>query len=99
MNEAKAQSVDHDWLTTLHLHDTFGRASECVKAALDMGVRSFDGSVAGLGGCPYASTPGNRAPGNIDTRHLVETIHLAGYRTNVNLDKLEVAASFARKMP
>lgn len=98
MNEARAQSVDHDWLTTLHLHDTFGRAAECVKVALDMGVRSFDGSVAGLGGCPYASTPGKRAPGNIDTRLLVETVHLAGYRTNVNLDRLEDAATFARQI-
>ncbi|MFT3685097.1 MAG: DUF559 domain-containing protein [Phycisphaerales bacterium] len=59
---------------TLHLHDTFGRAADCVKAALDLGVRSFDGSVAGLGGCPYASTPGKRAPGNISTETLVETI-------------------------
>jgi hydroxymethylglutaryl-CoA lyase len=43
---------------TLHLHDTFARAASCVKAALDLGVRSFDGSVAGLGGCPYASKIG-----------------------------------------
>ncbi|MEK6703082.1 MAG: hydroxymethylglutaryl-CoA lyase [Planctomycetota bacterium] len=88
----------YDWWITLHLHDTFGRAAECVKVALDMGVRSFDGSVAGLGGCPYASTPGKRAPGNIDTRLLVETIHRAGYRTNVDLDKLEVAGDFAREI-
>lgn len=84
--------------TTLHLHDTFGRASECVKAALDAGIRSFDGSVAGLGGCPYASTPGKRAPGNIDTRLLVETIHNAGFVTNVNLDRLDEAAAFAREI-
>lgn len=84
--------------TTLHLHDTFGRAPECVKAALDAGVRSFDGSVAGLGGCPYASTPGKRAPGNIDTRLLVETIHNAGYSTYVDLDRLDEAAAFAREI-
>lgn len=48
---------------TLHLHDTFGRAGECVLAALGMGVRSFDSSAGGLGGCPYASTPERRAPG------------------------------------
>jgi hydroxymethylglutaryl-CoA lyase len=83
---------------TLHLHDTFGRAAECVRAALDMGVRSFDGSVAGLGGCPYASTPGKRAPGNIDTRVLVETIHGAGYVTGVDLCLLEEAAEFAREI-
>ncbi|MBY0113732.1 MAG: DUF559 domain-containing protein [Phycisphaerales bacterium] len=88
---------------TLHLHDTFGRAAECVHAALDLGVRSFDGSVAGLGGCPYASKklPDGtiqRAPGNISTELLVQTIHDAGYRTNVNLDKLREAAEFAREI-
>jgi hydroxymethylglutaryl-CoA lyase len=88
---------------TLHLHDTFGRAAECVRAALDLGVRSFDGSVAGLGGCPYASKtlPDGtiqRAPGNISTELLVQTIHDAGYRTNVDLDKLREAAAFAREI-
>lgn len=83
---------------TLHLHDTFGRAADCVKAALDMGVRSFDGAVSGLGGCPYASTPGRRAPGNISTQTLVRTIHDAGYETGVDLDKLEEAGRFAAKI-
>lgn len=83
---------------TLHLHDTFGRAADCVKAALDLGVRSFDGSVAGLGGCPYASTPGKRAPGNIATELLVRTIHDSGYTTGVDLDALAEAAAFARKI-
>lgn len=86
---------------TLHLHDTFGRAAECVHAALDLGVRSFDGSVAGLGGCPYASKTlpdGSiqRAPGNISTELLVQTIEQAGYETGVDLDKLAIAADFAR---
>jgi hydroxymethylglutaryl-CoA lyase len=85
-------------LVTLHLHDTFGRAAECVRAALAGGVRSFDGSVAGLGGCPYASTPGKRAPGNIDTRTLVETVHAAGFATSVSLASLERAAEFARSV-
>jgi hydroxymethylglutaryl-CoA lyase len=82
----------------LHLHDTFGRAAACVKAALDMGIRSFDGSVAGLGGCPYASTPGKLAPGNISTRTLVDTIHAAGCRTGVDLKKLDEAAIFAKRI-
>lgn len=83
---------------TLHLHDTFGRASECVRAALALGVRSFDGSVAGLGGCPYASTPERRAPGNISTQTLVRTILDAGFVTGVDLGKLDVAAAFAREL-
>lgn len=86
---------------TLHLHDTFGRAAECVNAALEMGVRSFDGSVAGLGGCPYASTPGpppKRAPGNISTETLVRTVHEAGFETNVDMERLELAAATAREI-
>lgn len=82
--------------TTLHLHDTFGRAGRCVRTALDAGVRSFDASVAGLGGCPYAGTPGKPAPGNIDTDLLVRAVHDAGLSTGVDLDALARAAAFAR---
>lgn len=85
-------------LLTLHLHDTFGRATDCVRTALELGVRSFDGSVAGLGGCPYASTPTQRAPGNISTELLVRTIHAAGGRTTVNEDRLAEAARFAQSI-
>lgn len=83
---------------TLHLHDTFGRAASCVKTAMEMGVRSFDGSVAGLGGCPFASTPGTRAPGNISTETLVRTVLDAGYHCDVDLDLLADAARFAREI-
>lgn len=83
-------------LVTLHLHDTFGRAADCVLAALGEGVRSFDASVAGLGGCPYASTPERAAPGNIDTTLLVETAQRAGYVTGVDLNALHVATGQAR---
>lgn len=88
---------------TLHFHDTFGRAADCVRAGLDMGVRSFDGSVAGLGGCPYASKTlpdgtVQRAPGNISTELLVRTVHEAGYKTGVDLDALAHAAEFARSI-
>lgn len=81
--------------TTLHFHDTFGHAAECVREALQLGIRSFDGSVAGLGGCPYASTPARRAPGNISTEFLVKTVEDAGYTTGVNKDRLREAADFA----
>lgn len=80
---------------TFHFHDTLGLAARSVNRALGF-VRSFDGSVAGLGGCPYASTPGKRAPGNISTELLVRTVHEAGYETGVDLDKLAVAAEYAR---
>ena len=102
MLKTVVKQIGSHWLhrdrLTLHLHDTFGRAADCVKAALDLGVRSFDGSVAGLGGCPYASTPGKRAPGNIATELLVRTIHESGYTTGVDLDALAEAAAFARKI-
>lgn len=102
MLEAVFDRIGNGWLErralTLHLHDTFGRAADCVKAALDLGVRSFDASVAGLGGCPYASTPGKRAPGNIATETLVRTLHEAGYETGVDLDKLAEAAAYAREI-
>jgi hydroxymethylglutaryl-CoA lyase len=83
---------------TLHFHDTHGRAAECVRAGLAAGVRSFDGSAAGLGGCPYASVGGRRAPGNIATRTLVETIAACGYGTGVRPGTLAEAERVARAL-
>lgn len=80
---------------TLHLHDTFGLAAECVEMALDLGIRSFDSSAGGLGGCPYASTPARRAPGNISTAVLVETVERAGFSTGVDRAALEEAEAYA----
>lgn len=85
-------------MVTLHLHDTFGRAVECVRAGLAAGVRSFDASAAGLGGCPYAGREGKRAPGNIDTGALVREIRRAGYAVGVDGPRLEDAASLARSL-
>ncbi len=82
----------------LHLHDTTGRAAECVRTALSMGVRSFDASAGGLGGCPYASTPERRAPGNIATATLVNTITDAGYTTTIDRDQLAAASATAREI-
>lgn len=83
---------------TLHLHDTFGRAASCVLAGLNAGVISFDGSAGGLGGCPYASTPGRRAPGNISTEVLVRAVHGAGFVTRVDLEALAEAGAYARQI-
>jgi hydroxymethylglutaryl-CoA lyase len=87
-------------LLTLHLHDTRGGAAECVKTALGLGVRSFDGAAAGLGGCPYASKPGpgGRAPGNIATETLVRTVREAGYETGVDECALAAAGAVAREV-
>lgn len=83
---------------TLHLHDTFGRAAECVRAALEIGVRSFDASAGGLGGCPYASTPGHRAPGNIAMSTLVRTLEGAGSAPAIDHAALAQADAIAREL-
>jgi hydroxymethylglutaryl-CoA lyase len=67
-----------------HFHDTYGQAVSNVWTAFQLGVRVFDSSVAGLGGCPYA--PGAR--GNVATEDLVYLFQRAGVRTGVNLAKL-----------
>jgi hydroxymethylglutaryl-CoA lyase len=81
---------------TWHLHDTHGLAAECVHRLLALGCRSFDGSVGGLGGCPYASTPERRAPGNIATESIVGAVMRAGLSTGVDADALRAAAALAR---
>ena len=81
---------------TLHLHDTFGTAIDCVQAALGLGVRSFDAALAGLGGCPYASTEdGGRAPGNVDTIALIHAVEGAGFATGTSPASLQSAAAVA----
>lgn len=83
---------------TLHLHDTHHRAPACISTALAMGVRSFDASAAGLGGCPFASTPATRAPGNIATHTLLKTILDNGYSTSVDPELLQHASDTARRI-
>lgn len=82
-------------MITLHLHDTFSRAAECVEAAIDVGVRSFDGSAGGIGGCPFASTPQRRAPGNISTAALVRACRNKALECSVDLNRLDNAARIA----
>lgn len=67
-----------------HFHDTRGTGLANVAAALDCGVRRFDASLAGLGGCPFA--PG--ATGNIVMEDLCFMLDSMGLRTGVNLQKL-----------
>ncbi len=76
----------------LHLHDTGGLAIRNVAAGLELGVRTFDSSAAGLGGCPFA--PG--APGNLATETLLEFLHGQGLETGVDTDAVRAAGQFAR---
>jgi len=87
-----------DQLLVLHLHDTFGQAADCAQAALELGVRSFDASAGGLGGCPYAGTKDKPAPGNIATTTLLDTIARMSMETNVNRAALDEASAFAREI-
>ncbi len=75
----------------LHLHDTRGTALANVLVGLEMGVTTFDASVAGLGGCPYA--PG--AAGNLATEDLVYALDGMGIETGIDLDKLWQAGQVA----
>ncbi|MCA9581844.1 MAG: hydroxymethylglutaryl-CoA lyase [Myxococcales bacterium] len=75
----------------LHLHDTRGTALANVVVGLELGIRTFDASVAGLGGCPYA--PG--AAGNLATEDLVYTLHGMGVGTGIELDRLWEAGQVA----
>lgn len=71
----------------LHFHDTYGQALANILACLDLGVRVFDSSVAGLGGCPYAKG----ASGNLATEDLVYMLHGMGLETDIDLNKLALA--------
>ena len=77
-----------------HYHDTKERALDNISASLAKGLRTFDASVAGLGGCPYA--PG--AKGNVATEAVAEMLMIQGFETGLDLDGLAVAADFARTL-
>jgi hydroxymethylglutaryl-CoA lyase len=67
-----------------HYHDTYGQALANIYASLELGVATFDASIAGLGGCPYAAG----ASGNVATEDVVYMLNGLGARTGVDLDKL-----------
>ncbi len=77
-----------------HFHDTKGFALENIKVSLSEGIRTFDASVGGLGGCPFA--PG--AAGNVATEAVVSTVEQLGHATGVDQAKLEDAAEFAKSL-
>ncbi|KQL44108.1 hydroxymethylglutaryl-CoA lyase [Brevibacillus choshinensis] len=76
-----------------HFHDTRGTGLANVAAALDVGLRTFDSSIGGLGGCPYA--PG--AAGNISTEDLVYMLNGMDYETGVDLERLLEAGAFIQQ--
>ncbi|GGE46229.1 hydroxymethylglutaryl-CoA lyase [Agaricicola taiwanensis] len=80
----------------LHLHDTRGMGIANAYAGLQMGVRIFDASVAGLGGCPFAGHKG--AAGNVCTEDLVFMCDEMGIETGINLEELIRAAQLAEEV-
>lgn len=78
-----------------HFHDTYGMALANIQAALDVGLRVFDSSVCGLGGCPYATG----AAGNVATEDVVYLLQQMGLRRDINLAALaETAIWIAGKL-
>ncbi|GHG95917.1 hydroxymethylglutaryl-CoA lyase [Comamonas sp. JC664] len=78
----------------LHLHDTRGTALANALVGLSAGVTTFDASIGGLGGCPYA--PG--AAGNLATEDAVFMLHGMGVDTGINLDRLVEAGEIAQEL-
>jgi hydroxymethylglutaryl-CoA lyase len=83
MIEACARRVPLERLAG-HYHDTYGQALANIYASLEAGVTTFDASVAGLGGCPYAAG----ASGNVATEDVVYMLHGLGMETGVDLKRL-----------
>lgn len=77
-----------------HFHDTYGFAISNVQKSLEMGLRSFDSSAGGLGGCPYA----RGASGNLATEDLLYFLKCSGYTTDINLEGILLASSYLEKI-
>jgi hydroxymethylglutaryl-CoA lyase len=73
-----------------HFHDTYGQALANILACLELGIHTFDTSIAGLGGCPYAKG----ATGNVATEDVVFMLHGMGIATGLDLDALVSAGGW-----
>lgn len=79
---------------SLHMHNTRGMAFANIVAAYEEGVRDFDSSVAGFGGCPYSPN----ASGNISTEDLVHGFEEMGIRTGIDLDRVLEIGNYLKKL-
>ena len=87
--EAVAQHIAIDRLA-VHMHDTYGQAIANIYAALECGISTFDSSVAGLGGCPYAKG----ATGNVATEDVLYLLDGLNIETGVDMNKLIAAGDY-----
>ncbi|NCC35686.1 MAG: hydroxymethylglutaryl-CoA lyase, partial [Chloroflexia bacterium] len=78
----------------LHLHSARGAGLANVLAALQLGITTFDSSIGGIGGCPFA--PG--APGNLCTEDLTHMLHELGVATGLDLPALMSAARMLERL-
>ena len=81
-------------MLALHMHDTHGTALANCLVAMEMGITTFDTSIGGMGGCPYA--PG--AAGNLATEDLASMLSDMGIETGVDLDRLVEAGALAQEL-
>jgi hydroxymethylglutaryl-CoA lyase len=77
-----------------HFHDTRGLALQNIALCVGLGLRTFDSSVGGLGGCPYA--PG--AQGNVATEAVVAMLHNRGFETGIDVEALAEMSRFAQDL-
>ena len=77
-----------------HFHDTYQNALNNIQLCLEKGIKTFDASVGGLGGCPYS--PG--AKGNVATEKVNKLLISLGYRTNLNSQKIDECREMALKL-
>jgi hydroxymethylglutaryl-CoA lyase len=87
--EAVGQHIAIDRLA-VHMHDTYGQAIANIYAALECGISTFDSSVAGLGGCPYAKG----ATGNVATEDVLYLLDGLNIETGVDMNKLIAAGDY-----
>lgn len=96
VQDAMARALKHYPLAEVsgHFHDTYGQALANVYACLEMGVHTFDASVAGLGGCPYA----RGATGNVATEDVLFLLDGLGIHTGIDLGRLVDAGAFISRV-
>jgi hydroxymethylglutaryl-CoA lyase len=70
---------------TGHFHDTNNNALSLIDKSLEYGISTFHSSIGGIGGCPYSS----KIVGNLSTEKLIDHLHIRGYKTGIELDKIK----------
>lgn len=97
---SKISELEKDVELVCHFHNTYGLGLANCYAAWKVGVRYFESSFGGLGGCPFTKVP----TGNVSTEDLVHSFQRMGVRKDINLEKLieiakDVSSFFGRELP